>query len=839
MKKIINPSIILLILTVAVSSCNNNKEIAKGPEYTYSDWPYKVPARISDDSNQELFMMALGKVETSLADGTFDPVKDEITLKDGTVIPNWYKDSLGVKFYSPINKEIYPLPPSGMCTWYYYYQHINEDEVKLNARWMADNLIDYGATYLQIDDGWQKERVDGGHGSRDWTGIDMAFPSGMADLADYIKTQGLIPGIWIAPHGQSNDSVVMANPGVFLFKPDSTSASVTWEGSWLVDPTSEAAHKYLYDLFDTMVKWGYDYFKIDGQPIVVDEYESANEFMESPGQDNEELYRKTLNTVREAIGPERYLLGCWGIPTQGMGIMDGSRTGGDVVLGWSGFDVALMPTMNYYYQHNIIWYTDPDVMILRQPLTIQQAQVWATLQGLTGQALMTSDRLPDLSDERLRLLKKVYPAVDIRPVDLFPSSRRKTVWDLKINHLDRQYDVVGLFNFGEEELNQKVLKFSDIGLDQNVPYHVFDFWNNEYLGAWEKAIALEIPPTSCRVISIMPDDGTIQLVSTSRHITQGWVDLEDIKYDDQKKSFSGKSNVIKNDPYQIHFAYPRGQYYMIRNAKVKGVSSDDVEIANHQGWSTVTVYPEKTSEISWSVSFEPAYSYDYETREPGRLSVEPAGIDKVKLSWSAQYYLNAGYQVYLNDELYGYSPATYMIISDLKPGVKYEADVRTIWKDGDVSKTERGDDNTLTFDLNSLVPDIVDLCTVEAEEGNPFTGRELLINGVKYLNTISVFGNNDISYNINGLFNKFTVTYGVGEMMRGMQDNDQTLRFVIEGDGKVIFRSKPVSSGNSPGKATVNVSGVEHLVLRTETDGDGGRRRWGLSGVWADPLLKK
>ena len=147
------------------------------------------------------------------------------------------------------------------------------------------------------------------------------------------------------------------------------------------------------------------------------------------------LYRVTLDIVREAIGPNRYLLGCWGLPVEGAGIMDGSRTGGDVVLGWDGFFTALDPTMESYYQHNIMWYTDPDVMLLRQPLTVEQARVWATLQGLTGQALMSSDRLTDLSAERVEMMKKVYPAVDIRPLYSFSSDNRKRIWDLKVSHL--------------------------------------------------------------------------------------------------------------------------------------------------------------------------------------------------------------------------------------------------------------------------------------------------------------------------------------------------------------------------------------------------------------------
>jgi len=827
----------LLLILFILGSCNDNK-IATGPDYTHRDWPYKVPARISDKDNTELFLMALGDIKTNLADGIFDPVKDEITLKDGTLIPNWYRDSLGLEFYNPIDKEIFPLPPSGMCTWYYYYQHINEDEVKLNARWMNENLLDYGARYLQIDDGWQKERADGGHGSRDWTGIDQAFPLGMAELADYIKEQGLVPGIWIAPHGQSNDSVVMSNPGVFIFKPDSTSASNTWEGNYLIDPTSDVAHRYLYDLFDTMVGWGYDYFKIDGQPIVVREYERVNEFMQAPGQDNEELYRGTLETIREALGPWRYLLGCWGIPIQGIGIMDGSRTGGDVVLGWSGFDVALMPTMRYYYQHNIVWYTDPDVMMLRQPLTLQQAQVWATLQGLTGQSLMTSDRLTDLSDERIELLKKVYPAVDIRPVDLFPSNRRKTLWDLKINHLERQYDVVGLFNFEEGKMNQHVLKFSDIGIDHPGPCHIFDFWNNEYLGAWVNGAAFEIPPTSCRVVTILPDNGQIQLLSTNRHITQGWIDLEETNYDNEDKTFSGRSNVIKDDPYQIHFAYPRGEYYEISGLTVKGAKKLKTSITNHQGWSTITMFPRKTGTIKWSVSFKPAYSYKYNTREPGRLSVEAVGLDAVKLSWGAQYYLNSGYQVYLDGELYGYSPATYMIIEGLDPEKEYIADVRTVWKDGDVNETERGDDNTITFKLGSLVENRVDLTDLESEQRDSRFTWKAEMNGMTYSSSIGAFPGSRNTFDINGMFTEFTAIIGVDDNSRSA-DADQGIVFIVEGDGKVLYRSGNMRINDMPVNIAVDLTGVRQLVLRSEITGVSSDRRRGIMGNWAEPLLLK
>ena len=74
-------------------------------------WPRPIPARSRDGANPELFVMVLGEVETPLADGTFDPLRDELTRKDGTVTPHYFRDVLGVKYFRPLDKSVFPLPP--------------------------------------------------------------------------------------------------------------------------------------------------------------------------------------------------------------------------------------------------------------------------------------------------------------------------------------------------------------------------------------------------------------------------------------------------------------------------------------------------------------------------------------------------------------------------------------------------------------------------------------------------------------------------------------------------------------------------------------------------------
>jgi NPCBM/NEW2 domain/Melibiase/Alpha galactosidase C-terminal beta sandwich domain len=814
-------SVITLAQTRMVSTpgapADRTRTVAK------KSWPYPIPLRVRDGANRDLMVMTLGDVETPLADGIYDPATDLVTLKDGTVTSNYYRDKMGIKYFTPIDKSNFPLPPSGWCTWYYYYQQINESEVKQNARWIADNLKDYGAQYVQIDDGWQGT---GRVYTRDWTNVSDKFPGGMDKLAAYIKSVGLTPGIWIAPHGQSNDAVVKNLPAIFLRKPDGTSASETWEGRYLVDPSIPESQKYLKDLFTKLAGWGYEYFKIDGQPVVVGEYKAKKSFMKQPGDDTVAMYRRTLESIRAAIGPRRYLLGCWGMPIEGVGIMNGSRTGGDVVLDWAGgFMLALRTTMQNYYLHNVAWYTDPDTMLVRAPLTLDQARAWATLQGLSGQAIMGSDRLMDLSAERVELLRRVYPAVDIRPLDLFPAERNKHILDLKINHLDRSYDVVGLFNYDETKSEQITLNWKDLGLPEKTPVHVYDFWNNEYLGAWEEGMTFNLSPTSCRVLTLLPATDKIQLISTNRHITQGWIDLIVLNRNDASNTFTGKSNVVKSDPYELRFVFPRGKNFKIKGATARSSAGNlPVKIANHQGWATAQLISPRTTQVSWSITFEPADIYHYPVREPTNLFVERAGLDSVTLKWSAQYYLNVGYQVYLNGALAGYTPTNTYTLRGLDPDANYSAEVRTVWEDGTASERKA----ELKFTLKSLLPREMSLSALDplrpgiGGRGGPeinraLTGRPISIAGQRYERGIGARGNLEIEYELKGLFEIFSALVGVDD---ATMNQNASVEFIVVGDGKELWRSGALKKSDAAKPVKTDISGVRHLILRVTGGGE-------------------
>jgi hypothetical protein len=780
--------------------------------------PGGIPCRIHDRGAQDLFVLTLGDVHTPLAEGVFDPAADRVTLATGRVIDHYYRDSLGVKYYTPIDKKVFPLPPTGWCSWYYYYQEVNEKDIMQNARWLADNLKDYGFHYIQIDDGWQ----GAGHGSgenRDWTVVNRRFPTGMDKLATYIKSLGFKAGIWLAPHGQSSDMVVKANPQVFLLTPDGTSASDTWEGKYLVDPTAPGSGAYLKQLFSVLAGWGYDYFKIDGQPIVVREYRAKRQFMKDSTQDPDASYRSTLEAIRAAIGPERYLLGCWGIPLEGTGPMIGSRTGGDVLPGWAGFETALDATMRYTYLHNIVWYNDPDCLLLRLPLTLDQARTWATLAGLTGQALMAGDRMMDLPNERLEILKRVAPAEDIRPLDLFPAQGKKHVWDLKIRHLGRSYDVVGLFNFDREKTQQLYLSWKEIGLAGSGPVHVFDFWNEEYLGAWEKGIALAVPPTGTRVITLMPQGDGIQLISTNRHITQGWVDLRALSK--SANVWKGTSTVVAGDTYELRFVFPQTNNFVVASATADTLP---VVIRQHQGWATVAFTSGVTRDVDWQVMFSPSEYYFYSVQAPAGVAVKLRGLDGVDVTWADQYYLTAGYRVSLDGALMGYTPTSRFPLGGIDVKTPHTVSVRTAWLDG--SESARAD--SLTFTLAGLLPDAAALSEVEpvrasagwgeVERNMSVTGKMLSLGGKKFTSGIGTHAVSEIEYRVNAAYRKFSAVVGIDDASEGERGS---VEFIVLGDGHELWRSGIMKKSHGAKEVSCDIRNVRELVLRVTDAGDG------------------
>lgn len=809
------------------SATGTRSTVDAGP---VTPWPRTIPVRLEPrgGGRDDLMVTALGEVQTPLADGSFDPVADRVKTTDGRVLEHYYRDSLGITYYEPLDKSIFPVPPSGWCTWYYYYRVINPAEVIANAHWIAENLAPFGAHYVQLDDGWQGMGERGPGAYRDWSTLDPRFRGiGLGGLADSIRSLGLEAGIWIAPHGQSNPQVARSS-GAFLWTPDDSSASTTWEGRYLLDPTSPKAPGYLGGIFERLRDLNFTYFKIDGQTIVVHEYGDKTRYMHGPvpeGTPHEvgaKLYRKTLRTIRSAIGDSSYLLASWGTPLAGVGLYNGSRTGGDIVQGWDGLLGAVSTVQRWNFLHNIAWYSDPDVLIVRPPMREGTARVWATIMGLTGQSLMSSDRLTDLPESRVELLRRVYPATDIRPLDLYrPANTRKPLIDLKVSHLGRDYDVVGVFNYDAEESSNRLLSWSALGLDSTAMYHVYDFWNGTYYGSWKHGVFIDVPAGDVRVITLVRATDRPQLVSTSRHITQGWVDLRALEHGGSAThpSLSGESRVIGGDPYTLTVGLPRGKStFRIATARAKAAKNGApvrVSWASHQGYATVTIRSDSTQVVGWSIDFEPSEPYVYPVTSPERIEATATGLSSAMLHWPVEYYPRSAYQVVVDGRPVGEAFTARASIAGLTPGKTHHISVRSMWADGtsaekaaELAYTPEIPDSVFVSDLEplSIRQDWEQLGVDRAVRGSP-----LSVGGKEYPKGIGTLSESRVSYRIYGRFAKLVASVGLDDGVR--RKSPARAVFEVRGDGRTLWRSDTVSRGSAAVPVSVDIRGVDELTL--------------------------
>jgi len=241
-----------------------------------------------------------------------------------------------------------------------------------------------------------------------------------------------------------------------------------------------------------------------------------------------------------------------------------------------------------------------------------------------------------------------------------------------------------------------------------------------------------------------------------------------------------------------------------------------VKIANHQGWATAQMISPRTTQVNWSVSFEPAEIYHYPVREPANLFVERAGLDSVTLKWSAQYYLNAGYQVYLNGALAGFTPTNRFTLRGLDPETNYSVEVRTIWEDGTASERKA----ELKFTLKSLLSQEMSLTMLDPvrpsvgrgfEINRTLAGRPISIAGQRYETGIGTRANAEIEYDLRGIFETFSALVGVDD---ATANQTAAIEFVVLGDGKELWRSGAMKKSDAAKPLKIDISGVHRLMLR-------------------------
>jgi hypothetical protein len=189
----------------------------------------------------------------------------------------------------------------------------------------------------------------------------------------------------------------------------------------------------------------------------------------------------------------------------------------------------------------------------------------------------------------------------------------------------------------------------------------------------------------------------------------------------------------------------------------------------------------------------------------------------------------------------GYAPATYFTVDGLDPAEIYRADVRTVWMDGDInSRPEGGDQEYGTeFSIESLLPSEVSLTDIATESGNYSVNRPVAVGGVTYNDNISVGAGRGAELDISGIFKTLSAKVGISDFRAPRGAGGVSGRFRIIGDGNVLYTSPVMSPGDMPRSVSLNISGVNRLILETVDVSGMTQGRRGPTGVWISPVVSK
>jgi alpha-galactosidase len=426
------------------------------------------------------------------------------------------------------NARVPAETPVGWCSWYEYFNKVTEADVRSNLERLTAERDSLPLTLVQLDDGFQPNVGD-------WFETNEKFPSGLRSLAGSIRARGFTPGLWLAPFIARPDSNLARDHGDWFIR---NSAGLPASAGYVfntfargLDPTHPAVQDHTRKLINAAVnEWGFPYLKLDFL------YAAALAGRRhDPARTRAQALRLGLEIIRQAAGPETFILGC-GCPLgSAVGLVDAMRIGPDVDVQWlpkyygasapfreeTGMPSARNSIRNTLARaplHRRWWLNDPDCLLVREStaLTRDEVTTLATVIALSGGMFLLSDNLAALAPERRALIEPLLPVIGKTALARdWLEKEMPEVMELPLNGAVGEWKVIGLFNWDE----RPAVKTLPVDSDS----HIFDFWNQTYFRAAEPLPVPNISPHGCRLYAARPVAASpeAQFVGSSLHFSQG------------------------------------------------------------------------------------------------------------------------------------------------------------------------------------------------------------------------------------------------------------------------------------------------------------------------------
>ena len=371
--------------------------------------------------------------------------------------------SLLITFAFGLDNGLGKVPQMGWNSWNHFGCGINDDIIRQTAdAFISSGLNKFGYRYVNIDDCWAASRDSSGIVQADPT----SFPKGIADLANYVHSKGLLFGIY----SDAGNKTCAGRPGSLGYE---TNDAQTYAG------------------------WGVDYLK----------YDNCND----DGIDPKVRYpvmRDALNKTGRSI----FFSMCeWGVEnpaTWAPAVGNSWRTTGDISDSWD--------SMITRADQNNLWaqfagpggWNDPDMLeVGNGGMTTTEYETHFSLWCLMKAPLLIGADVRSMSSDTFRILTNVEviavnqdsKGVQGRKINVTGDSE---VWSAPLS--DNAFAVV-LLNRADTAATITAW-WADLPLDPNTAAAVRDLWQHQTVGVMKGSVTADVPAHGVVMYRILPQN---------------------------------------------------------------------------------------------------------------------------------------------------------------------------------------------------------------------------------------------------------------------------------------------------------------------------------------------
>lgn len=497
--------------------------------------------------------------------------------------------------YRPVT---WPKIPAGWVGWSWvdgFNVERYEDVVLRNAKAVRQRLAGEDIEFLWVSLGNLEGRRPG-----NWLRWNRTlFPSGPEELVRRLRALDFQLGLWVGAFWLNTElasdfermrDAVLTYQGKPIIIP-----SGQWGASYAPDPTHPKTQAMLREVFTAYRQWGVRYYMIDFLNAVSGELPGQHRndgYFDKKLIAGPQAYREGLRVIREAAGPDTYLLSSTGPTFYNIGYINATRAGNDYGEGrpldgpgkgfypgtfsinkanyWTSHLPATNAMAAHYFAHNKLFLSDSgNVLTVDKPIPLPDAQISATIFGINGGPVMLGDDIDRISEERLSLIRKVFPRLPecARPLDLFEAAEPDypKLFHLRVRAAWDEWDLLAVFNYGNE-IARHTVPLAKMGLDPAGGYAAWDFWEERSLGRQTGHLTVEVAPRSVKLIRLSRERAHPWVLATDMHVRQGQAEIADCKWDGAGRALTLRAsrtggaagNVFVRVPPGLAVANPQG-----------------------------------------------------------------------------------------------------------------------------------------------------------------------------------------------------------------------------------------------------------------------------------------